>query len=248
MLSAIRTRLHPTPAAVIAVVALVFAMSGGAFAAGRLLITSTKQISPKVLKSLKGAAGAKGATGAAGATGATGATGPAGAAGAGTAGAAGKEGPAGKEGAPGKEGKPGAEGQPWVPDNTLPSGAEETGVWGMTKLTANPGLGGLKIPISFTIPLATPLDGTHVHLIEEGETGPAHEGCGGGTGEEPTAEAGNLCIYITAQNEAVKSSFIVANPVTGEGGAGSTGAILSSGPTLEAGAFAQGDWVLRAPE
>jgi hypothetical protein len=78
---------------VAATLALVFAMSGGALAASHYLINSTKQISPKVLKKLKGNTGKKGATGATGpagptgptgATGATGGTGPAGKNGAGT--------------------------------------------------------------------------------------------------------------------------------------------------------------------
>ena len=51
--------------------ALVFAMAGGAAAASHYLITSSKQISPKVLKELK-TPGAKGATGAAGPAGPTG--------------------------------------------------------------------------------------------------------------------------------------------------------------------------------
>ncbi len=72
---------------VTATLALVFAMSGGALAANHYLINSTKQINPKVLKSLKGNAGKAGATGA---TGAAGATGPGGA-----TGPQGKEGPAG---------------------------------------------------------------------------------------------------------------------------------------------------------
>ena len=76
-----------TYANVAASLALVLAMSGGAFAANRYLINSTKQINPRVLKRLKGAPGANGATGQRGATGATG--------------------PAGKEGTPGKEGPPG---------------------------------------------------------------------------------------------------------------------------------------------
>jgi hypothetical protein len=37
--------------------ALVFAMTGGAYAAKKYVITSTKQISPKVLKELKGVSG-----------------------------------------------------------------------------------------------------------------------------------------------------------------------------------------------
>jgi hypothetical protein len=73
--------------------ALVFAMSGGAFAASHYLISSTKQISPKVLKKLKGNRGKTGVTGAPGATGATGAIGATGAGGA--TGASGKEGPRG---------------------------------------------------------------------------------------------------------------------------------------------------------
>ncbi|MFZ2051303.1 MAG: hypothetical protein WAU69_10295 [Solirubrobacteraceae bacterium] len=59
-------------------------MSGGALAASKYLITSTKQISPKVVKQLKGKVGPAGPTG--------------------------KEGAPGKEGAAGKEGKEGKEG------------------------------------------------------------------------------------------------------------------------------------------
>jgi collagen type VII alpha len=83
-------RRRITYANVTATLALVFAMSGGALAANHYLINSTKQINPKVLKSLKGNAGKAGATGATGATGAAGATGPGGA-----TGPQGKEGPAG---------------------------------------------------------------------------------------------------------------------------------------------------------
>lgn len=85
MPSAVRSRL--TYANVVATLALVFAMSGGALAATHYLITSKKQISPKVLKELKGNAGAAGGAGAAGA-----------------AGAPGKEGAAGKEGTNGNTG------------------------------------------------------------------------------------------------------------------------------------------------
>jgi Collagen triple helix repeat (20 copies) len=82
----------PSPGVAIAVVALFFALGGSAIAAKHYLITSTKQIKPSVLKSLKGKAGAKGLTGPAGLPGATGAI--------------------GKEGAPGKEGKEGKVGPP----------------------------------------------------------------------------------------------------------------------------------------
>src|ERR1700679_3432209 len=97
MFSRIRRRL--TWANVAMTLALVFAMSGGAYAAGKYIITSTKQISPKVLASLKGAkgkpgpAGPQGPAGAQGAQGAGGAQGPVGAQGSpGTAGGEGKAG------------------------------------------------------------------------------------------------------------------------------------------------------------
>jgi Collagen triple helix repeat (20 copies) len=77
-----------TYANVAATLALVFSMSGGALAANHYLITSTKQISPKVIKALKGK---------------TGKAGPAG-----PQGIPGKEGATGKEGTTGKEGVPGS--------------------------------------------------------------------------------------------------------------------------------------------
>ena len=80
-------RRHLTYANVVATLALVFAMSGGALAARHYLITSTKQIKPSVLKELRGRTGARGATGATGLTGAAGPTGP--------PGGTGKEGPSG---------------------------------------------------------------------------------------------------------------------------------------------------------
>ena len=65
MFGGIRKRVSYTN--VVLTLILVFAMSGGAYAAGRYLITSTKQISPKVLKALAGKSGATGPAGAAGA-------------------------------------------------------------------------------------------------------------------------------------------------------------------------------------
>lgn len=78
---------HFNASTVIAVFALVFAMSGGAYAASKYLITSTKQISPKVLKQLKGKNGKAGKAGASGVAGPVGPTG-----------AAGKNGANGKDG------------------------------------------------------------------------------------------------------------------------------------------------------
>ena len=71
-----RISLRLTQAAL--VIAVLFALTGGAVAAGHYLITSTKQISPRVLKSLRGARGARGARGLPGPRGVAGAAGAAG--------------------------------------------------------------------------------------------------------------------------------------------------------------------------
>ncbi len=78
-MNSIRRRL--SYANVVATVALVFAMSGGALAAKHYLINSTRQINPKVLRKLKGNTGRTGATGATGLSGKEGARGEAGPAG-----------------------------------------------------------------------------------------------------------------------------------------------------------------------
>jgi hypothetical protein len=85
---------------VAATLALVFSMTGSAIAAHHYLITSTKQISPKVISALKGKAGAMGLPG--------------------------KEGPPGKEGAVGKEGQVGPAGTAVAYAHVLATGALDT--------------------------------------------------------------------------------------------------------------------------
>ncbi len=69
-------RRHITFANVASLMALIFSMSGGALAARHYLIHSTNQISPKVLRKLKGAPGEIGPIGPQGPTGLTGPKGP----------------------------------------------------------------------------------------------------------------------------------------------------------------------------
>ena len=98
MVSRIRKRV--TYANVALTLALVFAMTGGAYAAGKYLITSTKQIKPNVLAQLKGKVGSPGAPGV---NGAKGETGP--------AGAKGESGPKGETGPAGPKGETGGTGE-----------------------------------------------------------------------------------------------------------------------------------------
>jgi hypothetical protein len=247
-----RVRRHATPASVIAVLALVFAMSGGAYAAKKYLISSTKQISPSVLKALKGTNGKSGTTGPAGPVGATGSAGPSG-----TTGSAGPTGAAGtgKEGAPGKDGKEGKEGKEGKTGftKTLPSGSTETGVWsahfeGVTEGTS-------MAAVSFTIPLAEALGETAKHYVtaeqQTNKTGPA--ACPGNA-EEPAATAGNFCMY---EGEALKPSgtlgvTIIAPPSSlgNPEGVGTAGAVAfvryEEGEATEP-AEIDGSWAVTAP-
>lgn len=147
-----RIRRHLSPATVVAFLALIFAMTGGAFAAAggsggnspakatvrgsvasdqthapAHAVAARSKAKPKAKTGPRGPAGPKGATGA------TGATGPAGAAG--TAGAQGPQGPQGPQGSTGnngsngEKGATGATGSPWPGGGTLPSKQTLRGNW-----------------------------------------------------------------------------------------------------------------------
>ena len=153
---------------VTATLALFFAMTGGALAAKRYLINSTKQINPKVLKALHGATGKQGPIGLRGGTGPIGPLGP--------EGKRGLQGPEGFEGEPGPEGK-----YPTV----LPSGQTETGDWG-GGYTAG-GAAEYRTVSSFPIPIPAALEPSHVVYVSS--TSATH--CPG-AGQ---AERGYLCVY-----------------------------------------------------
>ncbi|MGA8364243.1 MAG: hypothetical protein WB709_06955 [Solirubrobacteraceae bacterium] len=247
MFSGIRRRLTFTNAALILV--LVFVMTGGAYAAKKYLITSTKQISPTVLKQLQGKAGPAGAPGA---QGPAGAAGPAGANGkgekgdkgengtAGTAGSTGAKGATGPAGATGPEGEPGLdgkdgkngatgpEGAPWTAGGTLPEGKTETGTWAIADGKPATVLfgSGSQTSISFTIPLGETLNEAHVHFIPfEGK------GAGGGcptesSASKPEAEPGNLCVFLSFGVNIDEGSVGLFNPEVLESGAGKVGSVL----------------------
>jgi hypothetical protein len=195
MFHTIRTRINATT--VVAVLALVFAMTGGAYAAKKYLITSTKQISPSVLKSLQGKAGPAGANGAQGAAGSAGPQGAAGVAGA--KGGDGKEGSPGKEGKKGVEGEPGPEGPPGPTclkgECLLPEGATETGNW---SFTGRKGSEFVFMSISFPLRLTSAPTFHYVTREEQENKTAVAEGCpstGSSGFTEPKADAGDFCVY-----------------------------------------------------
>jgi Collagen triple helix repeat (20 copies) len=214
MFSLIRRRLHLSPATAIASLALVFAMSGGAYAASKYVITSTKQISPKVLKSLQGKAGPAGKSGANGTNGANGAVGPQG-----PAGAKGDAGPAGANGVNGEKGEKGENGTTGF-TATLPKGKTLKGEWVLHTFNQNKqaGFAISSTAVSFGIPLS---QAPVAHYINEAgmeltPSGEQESTVCQGSAEEPTASPGNLCVYAgeagsestLSGNEAANKSFL----------------------------------------
>jgi hypothetical protein len=254
MFSAIRRRIRFSPATVIAGLALVFAMTGGAYAAKKYLITSTKQISPSVLKQLQGKAGSGGAPGAAGAQGAQG---PAGSAGSG--GAKGETGPAGTKGEKGATGASGAKGATGATGTTgftetLPSGKTETGAWNVMLSSTTFESPPAETSISFPIPLASGGGEEEAWIFTAAQTTSKEFGSSGCTGsvEDPTAPKGTLCVYTA--KEALKDAINSPGVLTPEGsfGFGKSGGVIN-GATLSpteghtARVEAQGTWAVTAP-
>jgi hypothetical protein len=268
-----RLRKHFTYANVALTLTLVFMMSGGAYAASKYLITSTKQISPKVLKTLTGKTGAKGPAGPAGPVGPAGAKGE--------TGTAGKDGAPGKEGASGasvsvkevkaseaacakqggssftaagtttlacngREGQEGAEGSPWTAKGTLPTGSTERGQWAFAGHAPTFVLASL----SFSIPLAAPLSQNEVHFIghEEGAGEPKQaaaitNGECTGNWEAPGAKSGNLCVFINPFGGG-PAKLVVLNGEGSTVGAGVSGAILEEQNFEEGFVAYAGSWVV----
>jgi len=243
---------------VISVIALVFALVGGAFAANNLS-GSGESATASAKKAAKGPRGPRGATGPAGPAGAAGPAGPAGPKG--DAGAAGSNGAPGKDGTAGKDGvsvtvnefegvggtcdeggievesaspEPayvcsGKPGSPWTAGGTLPSGATEAGAWG-----GNVGANGfVLLPISFTIPLAA---APTAHIAPD-------PSCPG-TPAEPKAAPGHFCLYEGPLGEGVTVASL-AYPDGGDIGASRYGTVVELEGTT--GRLGFGTWAVTAP-
>jgi len=271
MFSSIRRRF--TFANVAMTLALVFAMAGGAYAAKKYVITSTKQISPKVLKALAGKPGPAGPEGKQG-----------------PAGPAGKDGANGTNGVNGKDGATGesvtAKAVPVKVATCTEQGGSEFKIGGTTTLACNGRTGFTKtLPskesergtytmlysataggqlgaasMSFNIPLATaPVANKATNFIGFGEgEGEAKENKAAisshckGTVKEPEAMPGNLCVFVrvlaNATPGAIALGSVFVDPQNGqtEKEAGQDGAGISFESVAAGPVFATGTWVVTA--
>jgi hypothetical protein len=235
----------------VAILALVMAMVGGAYAAGGLTKSQEKQVT-KIAKKYAGKPGATGPTGAAG--------------------SAGPAGSAGKNGTNGTNGTNGKEGSPWTAAGVLPSKQTETGTW--SGFLVPPQVEGLLVPVSFNIPLGAALPETGTHIILPNGKEPCNElGVGGceenpttqegersqtaclGIAEEPEAKPGNLCFYIGenySEFGKVSGVFKAEGKNFGSGvlvnGASKSGAILEIRPKSGKSLMIMfGAWAVTAP-
>lgn len=170
MLHRIHNKLG-TAGLIVAVVALVAALTGAAFAAGGL----TKKQEKRVIAIAKKYAGKPGAPGA------PGGPGPAGPAGA--QGAVGPAGPAGEEGPAGPAGE---EGPPGPTETKLPSGKSLKGLWQFQVKAVDIAL----LTVSFPLRVVEPAP--DFKRVSKGES---VEGCPG-TVSNPKADPGFFCLYV----------------------------------------------------
>jgi hypothetical protein len=259
MLKKLKQRLGAGgPGLTVAVIAMVLALTGGAFAAAGKLTGPQKKEVEKIAKKFAGKNGKPGAVGPVGPAGKDGSTGANG-----KDGANGKNGENGKsvavtsvpKGAPckeggvtvevegsgvkkpvcngeeGKEGEKGEEGSPWTAGGTLPPGSTETGAWAFTATSADSN--GIRVPISFPIPIVPRLKEAAVHYEGETEFGTF---CPEGSLGAPTAAPGNLCVYTNQVDEPpVKGTTLIGifppsdpeGASLGKKGTNSSGAILT---------------------
>lgn len=213
----IRRRL--SYANVLATLALVFAMSGGALAANHYLLNSAKQISPKLLAKLKGRAGAKGKAGPAGPAGPTG-----------PAGATGAQGPAGPQGTQGA-----------AAPTTLPSGQTESGLYYMGQGNAVENAR-VEAAVRFPIALDTPIAPTHVVYLQATAT---NEHCAG----PGRAAPGYLCIYSVFHARAEwQGTYQMDGETLVSGGTGRLGFLIEDRVTENTPhVYDGGNWSVTAP-
>lgn len=245
----------------VAIVALVFAMVGGAFAAGALTGKQKKEVAKIATKEAKkfansnpGAPGANGTNGTPGAKGDTGSAGTNGTNGApgtsvtNTSLAKGSV-PCPEGGAEFKVGAGAAtkacNGTTGFTD-TLPSGKTETGA--VALYDSKPGFE-QAIAISFSIPLAAPAGGEKAFVLTakeiEEEEGPGIEAGCTGTAKSPTAPPGILCVYISREENVFGFTTVIFAEEAGYQRPGTVIHLNSESETATL--IVEGSWAVTAP-
>ena len=252
------------PGLTVAVIALVIALAGGAYAASGALTGKQKKEVTKIAKKYAGKAGAQGPAGPAGPAGAKGDSG--------SQGSEGKEGKAGTNGVSvtsteslgpipghcpeggstfestsgktyacnGAEGPEGPPGAPWPGGGVLAPNAVETGAWAFTGTTAD--TNGIRVPLSFPVRMPIELLENSVHFQGEANFG---DSCEGGV-IIPKPKPGQLCVYVNSQEPVEGTTLQGIYPVHAavgiEKGADYSGAMLvfsaPTGPASGSGSFA----------
>jgi Collagen triple helix repeat (20 copies) len=239
---------------VIAVIALVFAMLGGAYAATDKGGSGNATASAKGKRGPRGKPGKTGPQGPAGPVGPAGPAGPAGAAGpkgnagpqgsaglkgptgaTGLTGTPGSKGPTGPAGPTGSTGPTGEEGSPWVA-GTAPAGTTLKGTWSIPQYTAAAAGEVIVTPISTGVPVNTSAGPYFAWAVQKGVTLPGEteeqreekeELCpGSATNPVPPPVVLSVCIYIQEASK-LKIPGFVPNPV-GESGGGTVFGFESS--------------------
>jgi hypothetical protein len=202
---------------VVATLALVFAMSGGALAAKHYLVNSSKQINPKVLRQLKGAAGPPGSPG-----------------------ATGGKGPAGPKGETGPKGDTGPKGEAGLSAlSTLPAGQSESGEVAAVGSNALKGQF-IEDTVTFPVPLRETLPEGNVIFTRT--TTPVTHCSGPGH-----ADAGYLCIYVSSSGDIEPTPLSLYFETSQSRGAGRLGfAAFWQVATSGTESWAEGTWTVTA--
>jgi hypothetical protein len=234
----------------VAVIALVFAMLGGAYAAGKLTSKQKKEVE-KIAKKFQGT-GPAGAQGAAGSNGKDGAQG-----------GKGETGPQGKQGNPGAPGVDGEDGACSLGNTecVLPPGATMTGTWSFSAPSGGTATGepfeGEEALASISFPLQVKGAALQAEWIgldfwleetgEEFDKSHCH-----GEAQSPEADPGYLCVYASAVNfnsgKGNKREFDRLEMLQLNGGVKPSGVVLPfKFKDLEKPAVGAGTWAATAP-
>jgi hypothetical protein len=260
----IRTQLGPA-GFVIAIVALICALAGGAYAASGALTGKQKKEVTKIAKKYAGKPGAPGPTGSAGAPGTNGKDG--------APGAKGENGTNGSNGVNGANGKSvvatdenpgtncteggvkfevegnttkhfacnGGEGSPWTAGGALPSEATETGTWWFQGNGSEVAASTINFPIPLSSADAASFTASQILF----PTAPAFAAKCTGTVNAPAAEPGFLCMYRSDEST-ITGPQVLRPDFGGTVGVGTSGALLYS-PFLTSASYAGGSFAITAP-